>query len=672
MTDAELDQCRHNGALLHSIVSQRVKLQREGMNHWKGCCPFHDDSDPSFAVYADGRFHCFGCDADGTVFDFVMLRDRVAFPRAVEIVAAECGVRTTEPETKETNGNGHAGVIWTPIVPVPRDAPPPSDRQLECGMLHEYYGPEDNLLGYVRRYEARNGRRKQFYPLTYGVLNGKTGWHDKAPDAPRPLYGLNRLSHATPDATVLLVEGEKAADAAQRLFPDHVAMTWMGGANADGNADLSPLLGRTVVIWPDADAPGRAVAARLAKRLALAQIVDTTGLPDGFDAADLERDGAGDPDAWLDARLPQQPSLPGEKPELLTVLTPDDCEAARPRPYVVKGLISRGDSILLIGQPGAGKSAVGPHIGYAVAQGRSVFHRRVRQGTVLYIAAEDGHGMKLRVRALRRRWGNAPDFRLLPDDVDLKDPNSWHLAALAELIQRLKPALIIIDTLARAFPGLRENEPDAPDGMGRVVMVVRQFANTCEAAVMTLHHMPKDGATPRGHSTLNGDADVTLVVEGATGQPRLVRLTKNRNGSSDATLTFSVRSEPLGEDEDGDIVTAAIADETEPTVADGLRAKEAKLRDKPLFMLRELRNVVINQAEPLSLSPDGPLVSAVHRRWLREALIKIGWFPENLLRTASDGKVGLTRAAYPKENQSLDTLKRAGFLAFNREWVWLL
>jgi hypothetical protein len=185
--------------------------------------------------------------------------------------------------------------------------------------------------------------------------------------------------------------------------------------------------------------------------------------------------------------------------------------------------------------------------------------------------------------------------------------------------------------------------------------------------------MPKDGATPRGHSTLNGDADVTLAVEGATGQPRLVRLTKNRNGSSDATLTFSVGSEPLGEDEDGDIVTAAIADETEPTAADGLRAKEAKLRDKPLFMLRELRNVAINQAEPLSLSPEGgPLVNAVRRRWLREALITNGWFTEDLLRTASNGKVELTREAYPSENHALSALKRAGFLAFNREWVWLL
>ena len=102
----------------------------------------------------------------------------------------------------------------------------------------------------------------------------------------------------------VLVEGEKAADAAQRLFPDYVAMSWMGGANADADADLSPLVSRDVILWPDADQPGYAVMARIAKRLPLARrTVDTADLPDGFDAWDLEHEGCDDPDMWLEARL---------------------------------------------------------------------------------------------------------------------------------------------------------------------------------------------------------------------------------------------------------------------------------------------------------------------------------------------------------------------------------
>lgn len=38
---------------------------------WKGCCPFHREDTPSFFVYPDGGYHCFGCQAHGTYKDFM-------------------------------------------------------------------------------------------------------------------------------------------------------------------------------------------------------------------------------------------------------------------------------------------------------------------------------------------------------------------------------------------------------------------------------------------------------------------------------------------------------------------------------------------------------------------------------------------------------------------------
>ena len=103
MTDAELDQCRHDGALLRSIVADQVKLKREG-REWKGLCPFHDETTPSFTVYEDGHFHCFGCGAHGTSFDYVMKRDGVEFPEAAKRVAAEIGATPSraKPERRPT------------------------------------------------------------------------------------------------------------------------------------------------------------------------------------------------------------------------------------------------------------------------------------------------------------------------------------------------------------------------------------------------------------------------------------------------------------------------------------------------------------------------------------------------------------------------------------------
>ena len=57
----------------------------------------------------------------------------------------------------------------------------------------------------------------------------------KRPLTPVPMYGLDRLA-ARPEATVLLVEGEKTADAAELLFPGCVAITSQGGSNGAAGA----------------------------------------------------------------------------------------------------------------------------------------------------------------------------------------------------------------------------------------------------------------------------------------------------------------------------------------------------------------------------------------------------------------------------------------------------
>jgi DNA primase len=108
---------------------------------------------------------------------------------------------------------------------------------------------------------------------------------------PRPLYNADQLA-TRPNSPVLVVEGEKAADVAARLFPDHVATTSSAGANAAHKADFAPLKGREVVIWPDADQVGAKYASVVAK-LALAagatqvRIVELPdGLPEGWDLAD--------------------------------------------------------------------------------------------------------------------------------------------------------------------------------------------------------------------------------------------------------------------------------------------------------------------------------------------------------------------------------------------------
>ncbi|NBP60143.1 MAG: hypothetical protein EBU53_03410, partial [Proteobacteria bacterium] len=118
-----------------------------------------------------------------------------------------------------------------------------------------------------------------------------TAWRWKAPPGPRPLYWARRDAAAE----VLITEGEKAADAAAQLFPSHAVCTWPSGCKAIDKADWQPLRGRSVVLWPDADAVGREAMAKLAGRLlalgCTIRVVDVpAGQPPGWDLADALAD----------------------------------------------------------------------------------------------------------------------------------------------------------------------------------------------------------------------------------------------------------------------------------------------------------------------------------------------------------------------------------------------
>ena len=94
---------------------------------------------------------------------------------------------------------------------------------------------------------------------------------------------------------------------------------------------------------------------------------------------------------------------------------------------------------------------------------------------MLYLAAEDGAGMRMRAAALRATHGDTDLLRIAVDTLDLQgdgvnDPPD--LARAIEAAEAIGAKLIVIDTLARAFPGLDENDGR---GMGRAVRTLRRL-----------------------------------------------------------------------------------------------------------------------------------------------------------------------------------------------------
>jgi len=90
-----IDEVRQRADIVE-IIGAHVRLRRAGRN-FVGLCPFHNEKTPSFSVNAErGFYHCFGCGAGGTVFNFIMKVEGLSFPEAIRSLATRYGVSLPE------------------------------------------------------------------------------------------------------------------------------------------------------------------------------------------------------------------------------------------------------------------------------------------------------------------------------------------------------------------------------------------------------------------------------------------------------------------------------------------------------------------------------------------------------------------------------------------------
>ena len=163
--------------------------------------------------------------------------------------------------------------LWIPLRP-PSEAPKTVEALSKFSGYREearyaYRDEEGSLLFYtVRLVDEKDPSKKIVIPLSYGYW--KRGrqlnrWETKNYGDRIP-YNLHLLKRQR-EKPILLVEGEKTADAASKLLPDFVVLTWSGGSKAVSKTGWQPLQGREVFIWPDNDQAGFQAAKELCKEL---------------------------------------------------------------------------------------------------------------------------------------------------------------------------------------------------------------------------------------------------------------------------------------------------------------------------------------------------------------------------------------------------------------------
>lgn len=524
-------------------------------------CPAHQDKDPSLSVTESATgvvIHCHaGC--------------------ATELILATLGLAMSDLFNEKVSTKS------------------------ERVASYKYTDETGALLYEVVRFEPKDFRQR---------VPDAGGWRWSLNGVRRVLYRLPEVLAALGEGRrVFIVEGEKDADA---FFErGEVATCNSGGAGKWRDEFAAVFRGATVVVVADKDATGRQHAKTVGDSLrgvaATCMIVEPK---EGKDSFDHFRAGY-NPNEFIDVgelELEQQDE-DSENAVLGRLLTTAQLIELPAPTYIIDKLLVSDSIALIYGQPSAGKSFLALDWALSIASGQPWMEHSVVQGPVLYIVAEGLSGIGQRVIAWQaERGAEVGEVSWHPQAINLLDVGA--VDELAAAVDAIQPVAVFVDTLARSMPGADEN---ASISMSQVIEVLDRLRTLTRASVVAVHHTPKDGSSPRGHSSLLGgvqtaikvvkeDGDITVSVEKQKDDAEIALKLRMRQSENSVVLYPS----PM---EDRDVVTNEVrlqkmiaevagAEGISSTTLYSLVVEDEKLMSRPTFFRArralENRGVIIN------------------------------------------------------------------------------
>lgn len=238
------------------------------------------------------------------------------------------------------------------------------------------------------------------------------------------------------------------------------------------------------------------------------------------------------------------PPGPGEDPNRhrRRMLTEAALRLIPPPVPLAEGWFYRRSLAVLYGPPKKGKTFVAVDLALAVSTGRPWMGGPTEAGHVVYCLGEGVAGLSRRLEAWRLHHGHdAPaGLAILPHVPQLHNPVD--VADFIDAVAPAQPALIIIDTLARAIVGVDEN---ASKDMGEVVAQLDRIKEATGACVLVLHHTGKDAARgTRGSSALTGAIDTGVEVRG---DPQAMTLATTEQKDAEPADPRQFRAEQVGD-----------------------------------------------------------------------------------------------------------------------------
>jgi AAA domain len=395
-------------------------------------------------------------------------------------------------------------------------------------------------------------------------------------------YRLPELLAADPALPVHICEGEKKTD---RLAGCGLVATCASEGAGKWTQELNESFrGRTVIILPDNDGPGRKHAQQVAQNLhgiaASVKIVELPGIGEGEDIYDwLEAGNLPENIASLAERVPvwgpQSVEIESDTGTLIVTVRAEivdaaftflgDMQASAPK-ELIKRLLPADGVTLLGGQSTAGKTFIEICMAMCLASGAEFFGHRIteRVGTV-FVAAEGRSLIHNRFIAAKQYVGiteNLPIgwIKQLPDFSSVEGIKLF-IAQLRAINERflgdfgVRLGQFCVDTVAATF-GMKSEDDNSE--ATKVCDVLRFIADETGTLANAVHHFGKNPESGlRGASAFRGSADVILGaladidISGRASNRELV-CAKARDGEQGPISAFDLRFVELGLDEDGE------------------------------------------------------------------------------------------------------------------------
>ncbi len=364
-----------------------------------------------------------------------------------------------------------------------------------------------------------------------------------------PLYGSERLKDWPVEESIVLCEGEGKTD---RLVAAGIhALGSFGADSLPEAAVLETLRDRRVVLWPDADTPGRVHMAAIALGLrgVAAEVRSLELWPGsmfGYDAAEALDlyGGAGVAEVLADAPLwtyeepvpfdipPEDPppAEPGTKPKapppkdgpILVIL---DTVKAEPVRWLSPGRLAIGKITLFDGDPGQGKTTIVLDLAARLSSGAPFPGESLGQepAGVVVVSLEDGIGDTIRPR-IEVAGGDLKRIAVLREVVKDGEERTVSvpedIGAIREAVRRVKARLVILDPFSAVLSGAHDSYRD--QDVRRALSPLAQAAEEDGFAVALVRHLTKGG----GRSALyRGQGSIGVI-----GQARLAFLCAERDG----------------------------------------------------------------------------------------------------------------------------------------------